>query len=192
MDAQGRPEPVSKPAPFTNAAKSRKICTKCREERSITQFYTTGKTVSGGPKYNSWCKTCAAAKQAEYHKRTWGPDKLQHSAFKRTKSVKSYLTYLRSKAVSRKKGSEVVSADALEILWHAQKGKCALTGWDMTMELGKGSVPTNFSIDRINSDIGYEVGNVQLVCRAANVAKSNLSLSDFLLLCRSVGAFNNV
>jgi hypothetical protein len=183
---------MSKPAPFTDDTRSCKFCTKCGEARPIAQFHTTGQKVSGEPKYNSWCKTCIAAKQAEYHKRTWGPDKLQHSAFKRTKSVRSYLAYLRCKAVARKKGLEVASVDALEVLWPVQQGRCALTGWDMTMELGKGSVPTNCSIDRINSKLGYEVGNVQLVCRAANVAKSDLSLSDFLLLCRSVVEANDV
>jgi len=56
----------------------------------------------------------------------------------------------------------------------------------MTMELGRGTIPTNCSIDRIDSSRGYEVGNVQLVCRAANVAKSDLPMNDFVALCRSV------
>lgn len=176
---------MPKLAPYITADKSLKLCTKCAGALPLSQFYTTGKKVSGEPKYNSWCKQCISAKQASYHKRTWGPERLQHSAFKRTKSVRSFLTYLRAKAVQRNKG-EVISTDALELLWNTQGGKCALTGWDMTMELGQGSVPTNCSIDRINSSRGYEVGNVQLVCRVANVAKSNLSLGDFITLCRSV------
>lgn len=162
-----------------------KSCTKCEQKLALDQFYTTGKKVSGEPKYNSWCKACISGKQSEYHKRTWGPDRLQRSAFKRTKSVRAFLTYLRSKAVQRRK-EEVLSVDALELLWHTQKGKCALSGWDMTMELGHGVVPTNCSLDRIDSSRGYEVGNVQLVCRAVNIAKSDLSTSDFLLMCRSV------
>ena len=162
-----------------------KQCTKCKAVFPLDDFYTTGTLVSGEPKYNSWCKKCIAAKQASYHKRTWGPERLQHSAFKRTKSVRSFLTYLRGKARQRNKG-EVIGIDALELLWHTQSGKCALTGWDMTMELGRGTVSTNCSLDRIDSSRGYEVGNVQLVCRAANVAKSNLTQSDFVVLCRSV------
>lgn len=162
-----------------------KRCTKCDCTLTLSRFYTTGKKVSGEPKYNSWCKSCVAEKQASYHKRTWGPEQLQHSAFKRTKSVRSFLTYLRSKAAQRGKG-DVLSVDTLELLWHTQGGRCALTGWDMTMELGRGIVPTNCSLDRIDSARGYEVGNVQLVCRAANIAKSDLSLNDFVALCRSV------
>ena len=56
----------------------------------------------------------------------------------------------------------------------------------MTMELANGFVPTNCSVDRIDSTQGYIVGNVQLVCRVANVAKSNLTHSDFVQLCKAV------
>jgi len=163
-----------------------KTCTHCGVTKSLDLFYTTGKKVDGSPKHNSWCKKCIACKQVLYHKRTWGKEKLQYTAFKRTKSARSYLQYLRSKATQRVNGSEVISLDALELLWHTQNGCCALTGWQMTMELGNGVVSTNCSIDRIDSNQGYVVGNVQLVCRAANIAKSNLVQSDFIQLCKAI------
>jgi hypothetical protein len=163
-----------------------KPCTHCGAVLGLNRFYTTGKTVFGEPKYNSWCKTCIASKQAAYHQRTWGEEKLQYTAFKRTKSVRAFLQYLRSKAIQRKKAGEVISLDALELLWATQKGLCALTGWPMTMELANGVVSTNCSLDRIDSALGYEVGNVQLVCRAANVAKHNLPEIEFVKLCQAV------
>jgi len=162
-----------------------KSCTRCRELLTLDRFYTAGKKVSGEPKYNSWCKACVSEKQALYHKRTWGPERLQHSAYQRTKSVRAFLIYLRCKAVQRSKGI-VLGIDSLLAIWQAQDGKCALSGWNMTMQLGRGIVPTNCSVDRISPDGGYEEDNVQLVCRAVNVAKSNLSQSDFIALCRSV------
>lgn len=163
-----------------------KACSHCHVIHPLSCFYTTGKKVDGSPKYNSWCKNCVKEKMASYHKRTWGPDRLQFSSYKRTKSVRSYLQYLRSKALHRKHGEDVVSLDYLCDLWVAQGGKCALTGWLMTMELMKGVVPTNCSLDRINSTLGYVAGNVQLVSRAANIAKHDLSLSDFRNLCFAV------
>ena len=163
-----------------------KTCTKCGTLLPLASFYTSGKKVSGEPKHNSWCKTCIAIKQAAYHKKAWGPERLNFVAFRRTKTARSYLGYLRGKAIKRKQTANAMSLDALETLWIAQKGLCALTGWPMTMELGKGTVPTNCSIDRIDSSIGYVPGNVQLVCRAANVAKSNLMPSEFLALCKAV------
>jgi hypothetical protein len=168
-----------------------KACTCCGASKDLALFYTSGKKVDGSPKYASWCKQCISKKQASYHKRTWGEDKLQYTAFKRTKNVRSYLQYLRAKAVSRKKSEEVISLDALELLWATQKGECALTGWPMTMELANGVVHTNCSIDRTDSSLGYVVGNVQLVCRAVNVAKSNLDQLEFVKLCRAVVGRSN-
>jgi len=168
------------------AVLSEKACTQCGAVRPLSGFYTTGKCVDGRPKYNSWCKRCIAEKQASYHHRTWGEDSLKYTAFRRTRSVRSYLQYLRAKAAQRRKFEEIISLDALELLWQAQQGRCALTGWPMTMELAAGTVPTNCSIDRIDSSGGYTVSNVQLVCRAANIAKSNLSTAEFVSLCRAV------
>lgn len=169
-----------------------KLCTHCAKRVHISSFYTSGKKADGSPKYASWCKKCISDKQASYHARTWGVDKLKYTAFKRTKSARSYLAYLRSKAKQRRKNQEVISLDALELLWNAQNGLCALTKWPMTMELANGVVPTNCSLDRIDSNLGYIVGNVQLVCRAANVAKHDLTQSEFISLCKAVAQHHGV
>ena len=161
-----------------------KECSKCNEIFQISNFYTTGKKIDGSPKYNSWCKNCISSKMKSYHKKTWGDDKLQFTAFKRTKSVRSYITYLRSKAIKRK--NECISIDELEKIWNNQNGKCALTGWDMTMILGKGNIETNASIDRIDSNLGYIKNNVQFVCRAVNVFKSNATEEFLHKMCEAI------
>ena len=161
-----------------------KKCTKCNNVFDLSNFYTTEKKVSGDPKYNSWCKKCISEKQSSYHKRTWGNDKLQFTAFKRTKSVRSYITYLRQKAVRRK--NSCISVDELEKIWNKQNGKCALTSWDMTMILGKGNIDTNASIDRIDSSLGYIENNVQFVCRIVNVFKSNSTEELLYKMCEAI------
>jgi len=164
--------------------KEGKSCTKCGGFLPLSEYYTTGKLVDGAPKYNSWCKPCVKEKMTSYHKRTWGPDALARTAYKRTRSVRAYLSYLRAKAVHR--GGDCISLDALVALWDYQKGRCALSGWQMTTTLGKGIMHTNCSIDRIDSRRGYEPGNVQLVCRAANIAKSDMPTDMFFQLCRAI------
>lgn len=161
-----------------------KTCTKCNNHFDISSFYTTGKKVDGTPKYNSWCKECVSVKMKSYHKKTWGEEKLQFTAFKRTKSVRAYITYLRSKAIKRK--STCISIDELEKIWNKQNGKCALTGWEMTMILGKGNINTNASIDRVDSNIGYIQDNVQFVCRIVNTFKSNITEDMLYELCSAV------
>lgn len=177
---------MAKTMVFANAEKTEKVCTKCGSVKPLSNFYTSGKKISGESKIASWCKNCVSQKMKSYHKRTWGEKKLQFTAFKRTKTIRHFLLYLRSKAVQRRKNKEIISLDALELLWISQKGMCALTGWPMTFELGKGLIQTNCSIDRIDSNFGYVVGNVQLVCRIANVFKSNLSQRDFISFCKAV------
>lgn len=168
-----------------------KTCSRCRIALHVNEFYNFERKGSGVKRASSWCKACSKKWNTENYRKSIAPNGMTFSSIRRTQSVRSFLSYLRGKAIQRKKGEEVISLDALELLWMMQGGKCALTGWDMTMELGRGIVQTNCSIDRINSDIGYEVGNVQLVSRAANVAKNNMTQSDFLAMCRSVVRAND-
>ena len=81
-------------------------------------------------------------------------------------------------------------------MWHQQRGMCSLTGRPMvvpnwrtvgTSYRGRiGHNPSGASIDRIDSSVGYQSGNVQMVCFAANVMKSNRSDADFIEWCRDV------
>lgn len=63
-----------------------------------------------------------------------------------------------------------------------QNYTCALTGDKLEFD----GVKTNASIDRINSDKGYEEGNVQWVTKEANFAKQRLTNKDFIKLCQKV------
>jgi hypothetical protein len=168
----------------------KKPCTKCKAMLPIERFYTTGKKANGEFKYNSWCKACIKDKQASYHEKTWGPEKLQYTASKRTRSVRSYMSYLLAKAKQRKQCS--IDINFLDDLWKKQNGLCALTGWPMTMVLGKGKVYTNASIDRIDALVPYTEQTVQLVCLAANVAKNDLSHDMFVSLCLAIANKNGI
>jgi hypothetical protein len=57
-------------------------------------------------------------------------------------------------------------------LWNKQNHKCALTNIDMVHKWG---FLNSISIDRIDSNKGYIIGNVQLVCRGINHMKNNVS-----------------
>jgi len=64
-------------------------------------------------------------------------------------------------------------------LYKKQYGKCVITGLEMTH---KHDCHFAASIDRVDSDLGYVPGNVQLVCQAVNLAKrhhSNESIREF-------------
>lgn len=64
-----------------------------------------------------------------------------------------------------------------------QDFKCALTGWDIdAMDVACNTA----SLDRIDSSIGYEVGNLQWLHKMVNMCKQQYSQEDFIHMCKSV------
>lgn len=74
----------------------------------------------------------------------------------------------------------------LELLT-TQKGKCALSGVELTCVLQKGVISkTNASIDRIDPKGKYSLDNVQLVCAVLNKFRIDTPLDEFIVWCRKV------
>ena len=67
-----------------------------------------------------------------------------------------------------------------------QGGACALSGISMILEKGS---PYRPSIDRIDSSLGYVIGNFQFVCSVVNIMKNKLPEPLFLSLCSSISRF---
>lgn len=78
------------------------------------------------------------------------------------------------------------TVDHLYNLYTIQKGKCAISGEQMTTIVNSGRTNTNISVDKINSDKGYIKGNVQLVCVIVNVMKFNNNTTDFISWCKKI------
>lgn len=47
---------------------------------------------------------------------------------------------------------------------------------------------TQASVDRIDSDGNYEIGNIQIVCNIVNLMKQDMTTSEFLKWCGRVMA----
>ena len=82
---------------------------------------------------------------------------------------------------------DLLSQDILLKKLEEQDYKCALSGVPLTCNLEKGiKFPTNISVDRIIPGGPYAENNIQLVCRALNSWRADLSLSDYIEWCRKV------
>jgi hypothetical protein len=73
-------------------------------------------------------------------------------------------------------------------LFQKQKGICALTGWPLTLysKSRSASRDADASLDRIDSSLGYIEGNVQWVHKWANQAKNDLTMEEFVNMCRAI------
>ena len=79
-----------------------------------------------------------------------------------------------------------LAVDDVADLMETQDNKCALTGWDITFPETGHSQEAPASIDRINSNKGYVLGNVQLVTRHVNMMKQSYGNDYFIEVCKAV------
>ena len=147
-----------------------KICAKCSERSSVSNFYKHHQTSDG---WHSWCKSCCREGNLKSRQK-------KYASFEgRIK------TFLRSCEVSAlKRGNEFdLTADNLRKAWEMQNGLCAYTGIEMTTQP---NLPHSVSIERVDNDIGYTESNTVLVCCAINSMKSDLDAKLFYDMCKSV------
>lgn len=79
-----------------------------------------------------------------------------------------------------------LTLEYLQELWDSQNGLCALTGIKMTHTILEGKLKTNGSIDKINPSLGYTKSNIQFVCNAANMMKSDMSIEELIYFCKLI------
>ncbi len=78
----------------------------------------------------------------------------------------------------RSKKENKLSLQDLKDLWEKQNGVCPYSGVSMVLPTHSNTtVPHDVaaSLDRINSSLGYQVGNVQFVVRAINLMKNTMT-----------------
>lgn len=158
------------------------VCLKCKTKKPLDDFYKNGCFDDGLTKYRSTCKSCVLLNSVKIHKKTYG-DKIK----KKHSSYKNYISTLLNHASKREKEFNI-DIQYLIDLYESQNGLCNISGVKMTYEHGK--VATNISVDRINSDIGYVKGNVQLTCYIANIMKSKFLITDFIDFCKKIVDYN--
>lgn len=89
-----------------------------------------------------------------------------------------------------------ITIDYLEQLYEKQNKLCALSGVPITFNttiVGGGGkiINGNASVDRIDSNHGYIIGNIQLLDKSVNVAKMAMSQTDFLEMCKKITLYSS-
>ena len=152
-----------------------KVCSKCGVEKPLDHFYKRSERPSG---YQSHCKTCNGGDtKPKNFSHTWYQERFTTEELKLFSKLKNLCTKakLRDKQFDPK-----VDWEYLFDLWVNQNGLCAISGLPLTIETNH---PHTVSLDRIDSDEGYVVGNLQLVSFTINRIKLDMPLEDFVEVC---------
>jgi hypothetical protein len=150
-----------------------KTCFKCKQQKPLDLFFKHKQTSDG---YHSWCKICCL----EGNKRS--RQKLNSTIEGR---ARVFLINAKKSASKRSQIFKLTVSDIVDF-WNEQRGFCAYSGRQMTLEAGH---LHTVSIERIDSSIGYTAANTILVCQAINRMKSDFSFEDFYALCSDVAEF---
>lgn len=107
--------------------------------------------------------------------------------------INSFFNHIRSGIQKRKKVSQLefnITPKYLEELYEKQNHKCAITGLPLELDITKTAIQQDWSLDRIDSNIGYVEGNVQWVHKDINMMKQSYSLDYFKEMCCRVAEQN--
>jgi hypothetical protein len=82
-----------------------------------------------------------------------------------------------NRKITRKVIQLAVTVDDIVNIYENQNGRCAISNIKMKHEFGK---LESISIDRINSNEGYNIDNIQLICQFINLGKHNKSNNEVI------------
>lgn len=123
---------------------------------------------------------------------SYGP--AEKAAFVMADGILSTVAGANGQVVERRVKPKSTSMDRFQLEAHlvelirAQKGLCALTGLPFELPPNATDHDMMASPDRIDSDLGYEKGNIQVVCWFANRWKGDDSDANFRRLLARIGA----
>jgi hypothetical protein len=154
---------------------STRLCRACAEYKPLNQFLKrSGKSNSRrlGKPYGR----CVDCRRKKYISSYSDPD---------------YFWDRKINAIRRhKRGRKLrveIDQHFLKKLWRRQNGQCALSGKPMRIMPGRGYKTKDApSVDRIDPNGHYTEDNVWLVTNEINFAKHQLSVEDFIALCKAV------
>lgn len=146
-----------------------KPCPECNEEQS----YLRKNYAEESLRLNKTCKKCSNRKTDNSH-RGW------HRGIRI-----SWYNKFKVGAETRGITWELTIDDVADLMAR-QKGKCALTGWDIEFPEFGNPQKAPASIDRINSGLGYTKENSQLLTRQVNMMKQAYTQEEFIAVCKAV------
>lgn len=169
-----------------------KVCTVCNESKSLDMYGQTKVVGSDTENYRpntphirTVCKACEAERAREFRKANKnyrGTGKIKNVP----KEHRLIMSAIRAKVSQAKANNRrttrefSITPEYIYELWLSQNNRCVYTNQEFRIEKFHNG---NLSIDKIEPELGYVEGNIQLVCWAVNRAKGDLTHDVFLQMC---------
>jgi len=147
-----------------------KECSSCGKLRT----YKNKKSYKVAVETNSKCQSCTNKNAGKYE----GIPYSWYNA-KKSQSVYRELTWN-------------ITIEHIWSLYVEQDGLCALSGLPIGWGKEVRATGHTVSIDRIDSSIGYEPDNIQLVHKVCNSMKNDLSMDEFLNFIKHISQWNGL
>lgn len=156
-----------------------KICTKCGEEKELTQFSINSSSKNC---LNSRCKQCMNLLNKNYrdtHK-TEIETRTNNYCIHRKRAVGTMSNHkLRGYTIN-------ISLESLETLFKVTK-KCPICGCELTYnKRTKVSKSNSPSLDRKNNDTILDEDNLWVICKKCNSTKQDRTFDEFIEYCGMV------
>lgn len=155
-----------------------KECSKCGEDKASKHFRI--RDDNKNPTRRPFCVTCEKQDRAAAYQRT------------RDKRIKRSLAYKEQNVQRKILGDARASAKRKGLVFDLTiediviPSHCKYLETPLKLELGKGLVWSNPSIDRIDSSKGYTKDNIQIISRKANTMKNCSTEAELLTFASNV------
>lgn len=183
--------------------KTNVICKECG-----IQFEKLNKEINRCKK-KGWFDFCSRSCSATYRnssmtKEYWQEQYRKHPVLKpftgnRKNCLSPFKCFLNNGRASIKKYKDTmdITPEYLKELWENQRGICPYTGIRMILPESSSKYHAikslkKASLDRIDSSIGYNRGNVEFVCYAVNLGKNNHTKHEMIEFIKEIKNSQNI
>ena len=153
-----------------------KKCHTCGEDKPIENFrWLKARRPSDPARWRAnECSSCFRARYRAYNKLP--RVRIRHMVHDMNKNAKKRMFDCN------------ITAEDIFQMYDDQDGKCAITGFDMTLGSSDDLIEKQYaaSPDRIDNERGYTTDNVWLVTARANSLKSDMTIEELLEWCTAV------
>lgn len=164
-----------------------KKCNTCKKKKDSTFFYDNQNTKD---KKSNRCKDCQRVLNDAYNKKYQNnkSNPVNSTTYRKAASLKfrtnnfelQMLLAIKSKAKKEKRNFDLTIEDIII------PKNCPYLNIPITKYIGSGRHDSNPSVDRINNELDYIKGNIQIVSNLANLMKRNATIEQLRTFAQNV------